>query len=122
LIKETIGMRDREGGVIVLSYEKLQALIPLFLTAFPVDDEWYKARYPDVAGNIASGIEVSANAHYVEHGYFEGRLPRDVEVDESWYLVTYPDVAEGSKTGGPPAKQHYLDFGYNEGRQPAPKR
>jgi len=106
--------------VIVLPYDKLQGIIRELLASVAVDEKWYLAAYPDVASGLAEGTIGSAKEHYILHGYFEGRLPHDVEVNSDWYLATYPDVATGLGSGGPTAKQHYLEHGYREGRQPVP--
>ena len=113
-------IRAREGAVVVLSHEKLQALVRQFLELVEVDEEWYLSTYPDVAEGIANGGVLSARDHFIHDGYFEGRLPHDVEVDEAWYYEAYPDVAANFKAGGPSAKEHYLEHGYREGRSPVP--
>ncbi|HEV2303092.1 MAG TPA: hypothetical protein VGR91_16110 [Stellaceae bacterium] len=115
-IKAKLEIRAKEGSVVVMSYEKLCALIRVFLDFVEVDEEWYKATYPDAARVIASGIFPSAKEHFIEHGYFEARLPHDVEVDEAWYYHAYPDVAATFERGGPSAKEHFIEHGYREGR------
>lgn len=117
-VVKKLEIRAREGAVVVLTHEKLQALMRVFLELVAVDEQWYKASYPDVAEGIASGLVPSAKEHFVSNGYFEGRLPHDVEVDEAWYYEAYPDVAANFKAGGPSAKEHYLEHGYREGRSP----
>lgn len=43
--------------------------------AYPVDEKWYLAEYPDVAVAVAAGNVDSATAHYLATGRKEGRLP-----------------------------------------------
>jgi serralysin len=40
-----------------------------------VDEEWYLAHYPDVAGAVSAGQFRSGEHHYVAWGIMEGRLP-----------------------------------------------
>ena len=94
--------------------------VKLLLRGIEVDDDWYVAVYPDIAEAIAAGAVKSAKAHFIEDGYFEGRLPFELDVDDEWYLKTYPDVAEGISRGDfSSAKDHFQHFGYKEGRLPA---
>ena len=48
----------------------LQAVIALV----PFDEADYRARYPDIRQAIEIGHIASGKAHYIEDGYFEGRL------------------------------------------------
>jgi hypothetical protein len=96
-------------------------VIKLFLQSVDVDETWYRTRYPDVAAAIDEGLFKSAKHHFIDSGYFEGRLPGDMAVEEDWYLSTYPDVSEGVKdrlfsSGG----EHFKLYGYDEGRLPFP--
>jgi hypothetical protein len=120
VVMKKLEIRAREGAVVVLSHEKLRALVRGFLELVQVDEEWYRSTYPDVAEGIANGTVPSAKDHFIHDGYFEGRLPHDVEIDDVWYYETYPDVAANFKAGGPSAKEHYLEHGYREGRSPVP--
>lgn len=117
-INAALDLRAKEGGIVVLRYDKLRALVRVLLDLVEIDEAWYKATYADVAQGIATGIFPSAKEHFIQHGYFEGRLPHDVEVDEAWYYEAYPDVAAAFEAGGPSAKEHYLEHGYREGRSP----
>ena len=84
-----------------------------------VDEKWYLQQYPDIAAAIATGKIKSAKDHFVNDGYFEGRLPSALQVDEKWYLQEYPDVAEGVQTGVVDSGQkHFTQIGYREGRLP----
>ena len=55
--------------------------------------------HPDVAEAIADGEIKSPKEHFIDSGYFEGRLPCPLKVDEAWYLERYPDIAEGIERG-----------------------
>ena len=75
---------------------------------------------PGCGHAIKAGTFKSAKHHFVENGYFEGRLPAEFHVDEAWYLTAYPDVADGIGTGEIlSATEHFLTNGYAEGRLPS---
>ena len=40
-----------------------------------VDEEWYLSENPAVADAISEGRMQSAQQHFEQHGYREGRLP-----------------------------------------------
>jgi hypothetical protein len=86
-----------------------------------VDEAWYLANHPDVAEAIESGIVQDARDHYVSAGYYEHRMPYEIEVDGDWYLAQYEDVREAVKTGEiETARHHFYAAGFKEGRLPAP--
>ena len=118
LLKRRMQIQGGEGSFVVIPYERLKLLLTFFLEAVPVDEEWYKATYADVAEGIAGGTIASAKEHYTRFGYFEGRLPREPAVDEAWYLSVNSDVAEGIPSGGLAPRDHYREHGYREGRWP----
>jgi hypothetical protein len=68
---------DLETGVIPASitWEDLTRTLRLFLAHVPFDAEWYCTAYPDIAQAIDSGTLTTAREHFIEHGFFEGRLP-----------------------------------------------
>ncbi|WP_146287318.1 hypothetical protein [Gemmobacter aquaticus] len=104
-----------------MPYEEFENLLRRLLHAIEIDEEWYRRAYPDVDQAIRDGAVKSARDHFLNSGYFEGRLPSEVKVDEAWYLATYPDIAEAVRAGSvPSARQHFLSFGYAEGRLPSP--
>lgn len=80
-LKKMFDMAAEEGGTTVMSYDKLRTLVRMFLDLVEVDEEWYKTAYPDVAQAISAGIIRSAKEHFVQHGYFEDRLPCRVAVE-----------------------------------------
>ncbi len=104
---------------IDMNYDEYLDVLRKLLRAVPVDETWYLETYPDVADAIHAGTYRNAQSHFVEHGYFEGRLPSKLQINEAWYLDTYPDVktgiAEGTITS---AADHFRTHGYEEGRLP----
>jgi hypothetical protein len=121
ILKERLSIVTVNGQLkINNTYDEFLEIVRLLLRSVPVDETWYLAEYPDVAEAIAAGEIKSAKLHFIDSGYFEGRLPSPLEVDEAWYLAEYPDVAEGIARGElQSAKQHFIDHGYEEGRMPS---
>ena len=108
--KEWIARQLPDAGIISLeSLLRNDALHrvdphPLFSAS------WYLDRYPDVAK-----AQISPLAHYLEHGWREGRNPHPFFAND-WYLQRNPDVAQS----GTNPLLHYLEHGWKEGRWPNP--
>lgn len=103
------------------SFDEFLDIIRLLLRGVAFDKAWYLTEYPDIAEAVAAGELKSARQHFINSGYFEGRLPRAMEIDEAWYLAKYPDVAEAIARGEiESARQHFLEHGYEEGRSCSP--
>ena len=119
-IKGLLHLSTARGKTRVdMTYEDLRNMIKALLSVIEVDDAFYLARNPDVAEGIRKGTIRSAQEHFVDHGYFEGRLPYRIEVDEKWYLQTHPDIAETLRGGEYKSGQDHFDGpGYSEGRAP----
>jgi hypothetical protein len=43
--------------------------------AIQVNDKWYLEAYPDIAEAIRAGVYKSAQSHFDQAGFREGRLP-----------------------------------------------
>ena len=88
----------------------------------PFDEDWYLARYPDVAAAVASGTLPSGLAHYVTLGKNEGRHPHPAaspHFDARWYAGSYPlAVAEAGSSEPAALEQHYARFGRFRGYLP----
>ncbi len=121
VLKSSVRLLSVKGQLKVdMSYDELLDLVKSFLRAVPIDETWYRTTYPDVDEAIRNGAYRSARQHFVDHGYFEGRRPYELEVDEAWYMKTYPDIQESVKTGEvESALDHFVRHGYEEGRRPA---
>ena len=104
---QSAGLRRRDAAA---ADPHLEADIARLRASPVVNDEWYLARYGDVA---ASGFD--AAAHYVRFGAAEGRDPGPDFVT-AFYLAAAPDVA---RSGINPLL-HYLVSGASEGRDPSP--
>jgi hypothetical protein len=51
------------------------------------DAEWYLRTYPDISDAVKSGVVANAHEHYVTYGYYEHRIPYEIEVKEDRYLA-----------------------------------
>lgn len=120
VLKHGVRLVSLKGQLKVdMTYDELLDLVKTFLRAIPFDEPWYRSTYPDVAEAVSRGAYRSAQEHFFEHGYFEGRLPFPLEVDEAWYLKTYPDVGTSVSEGAViSALDHFVRHGYEEGRRP----
>lgn len=121
-LKQKISIVTVNGELKVNNtYDEFLEILRLMLRSTSVDEAWYLAEYPDIAEAVAAGEVKSARHHFIDSGYFEGRLPSPLEIDEAWYLSEYPDVAEGIARGEIlSARQHFEEHGYDEGRSPGP--
>jgi hypothetical protein len=121
-IKGFVTFAAMKGDLTVsASYAQFTVLIRNLLQGIEVDEEWYLKQYPDVAAAIREKIINSAREHFLNDGYFEGRVPFFIKVDEAWYLEQYPGIAECIARGDlQSAQQHFNENGYREGRKPFP--
>jgi hypothetical protein len=102
-----------------MSYETFIKLVRTMLIAIEVDEDWYLQTYSDIADAVRLGTIKSARQHFINDGYFEGRLPFQICVDEPWYVGRYPDVSDGLRKGSvASAQMHFDEDGYREGRLP----
>ena len=120
LVKRSAQIYTQKGETkYAFSQESFLRYIKLFVASVDVDEQWYLRQYEDVARAVDGGSIKSAKEHFINSGYFEGRLPCPLAVDEGWYLQQYPDVAAGVKNGTvASAQRHFMSEGYREGRLP----
>jgi hypothetical protein len=67
------------GGACIDDNELRTAVRPL-LTGFKVDEAFYRASYADLGRACDAGTLKDLSAHWRNHGYFDGRLGRPVDV------------------------------------------
>lgn len=120
LIRRSIEISTVHGELQVnVSYENFIDILRMMIRGTEVDEAWYARTYEDIGSAIRSGIVRSARQHFVDDGYFEGRLPFPMLVDEKWYLAENPDVADSVSKGiVQSAQEHFDKDGYREGRLP----
>jgi hypothetical protein len=119
-IKDLLNITTTRGTTRVdMTYENFQQMLRTLLSLVDVDVAFYLTRNRDVADGVRNGDIRSAREHFVDYGYFEGRLPYRIDVDEDWYLPTHADVAETVHDGHFATGQDHFDGpGYAEGRLP----
>jgi hypothetical protein len=120
LLRRSVEISTVRGELRVsLSYDDFIKLIRLMIAGVEVDEAWYRQQYEDIGRAIRDGQIASAKQHFVDDGYFEGRLPFPITVDGSWYQTQYADVAESVRNGVVESPQtHFEEDGYREGRLP----
>ena len=120
-LKNHVRLLSVKGQLKVdMNYDELLEILKRMLHAVEIDEEWYRTAYPDVDEAIKAGSYKTAKQHFIENGYFEGRMPFALQIDEDWYLGTYPDVRSGVEDGSiGSAREHFFAHGYIEGRLPA---
>jgi hypothetical protein len=102
-----------------MSYEEFVKILRSMIAGIEIDEQWYLRTYEDIADATRAGSVRSARQHFIDDGYFEGRLPFPIAVDERWYLSANPDVADSIRKGEvPSAQEHFNQDGYREGRLP----
>lgn len=119
-IRRAIEITTVEGELqVAVSYENFIRILRSMIIGIEVDEAWYTSAYDDIGQAIHRGVIKSAKQHFIDDGYFEGRLPFPMVVDEPWYLQENPDVAESVRTGAVlSAQEHFDKNGYREGRLP----
>lgn len=120
LIRRSVEIATVRGELRVnVSYEEFVKLLKLLIAGIEVDEAWYLRTYEDIAKAIREGTIASARRHFIDDGYFEGRLPFPIRVDERWYLQHNADIADSVRKGVVPNGQtHFDEDGYREGRLP----
>jgi hypothetical protein len=120
LIRRSVEIATVRGELRVnVSYDEFVRILRMMISGIEVNEEWYLRQYEDIAQAIREGSIKSAKQHFMDDGYFEGRLPFPMSVDEKWYLTENPDVAESVRKGiVGSGEQHFVEDGYREGRLP----
>lgn len=120
LIRRSVEISTVKGELRVnVSYEDFIKILKMMISGVEVNEDWYNRSYEDIGKAIRDGGVKSAKQHFVDDGYFEGRLPFPIRVDEKWYLQQYPDVADSVRRGTVASAQvHFEEDGYREGRLP----
>src|ERR1700748_1329668 len=87
VLKSFLTISNVKGELMVsCSYENLLQMLRRVIAGIKVDERWYLERYPDIADAVDKGLVQSARLHFVNDGFFEGRLPFPIHVDERYYL------------------------------------
>lgn len=114
--------RERLDGhsKVAIDVRLLRAVLQAVAAQLPFDESFYLATYPDLAEAHRKGAVADPHQHYIERGFFEGRLGAAPEVDEAFYTARYKDVAKAVARGDVvSAARHYQTSGIAEGRVPS---
>lgn len=120
ILKAFLTISNVKGELMVsCTYENMVQLLRRVIIGVEVDEAWYLDRYPDIADAISQGLVQSARLHFVNDGYFEGRMPFPIRVDERYYLAQNAGVSDFVRKGMlVTGQQHFDENGYAEGRLP----
>ena len=81
VIRRSVDIQAVRGDLRVnMSYEDFVELLKLMIRGIEVDEEWYVRAYDDIGQAIRAETIRSARHHFVNDGYFEGRLPAPIRV------------------------------------------
>lgn len=112
--------RLRSSSKVAVPLPMLRWLLEQVAGAVDFDTEFYLSTNPDIAQAYEAGEIRDLRRHFIEHGYFEGRLGSLTTFDEAEYLALNPDVSDAVKRGDiASGKEHYMRVGYREGRIPS---
>ncbi|MGP8262682.1 MAG: hypothetical protein ACLQMV_07530 [Rhodoblastus sp.] len=104
---------------VAIDAQVLRRLIQCAIERLPFSAEFYRETYPDIAAAAAAGQIADLHRHYVDTGYFEGRVGVPPGIDENYYRAAYQDVAEAiAERQVASAADHYMQAGAAEGRVP----
>lgn len=115
--------RDRlnSRAKIAIDARLLRKLLMTLAASLRFDEAFYLSHYPDLAEAHAAGVIQDMRTHFIQVGFFEGRIASRPEVDEAYYTTTYPDVAQAILRGDVSSgTEHYMRAGIAEGRVPNP--
>lgn len=85
-------------------------------TPFGFNEDYYDAKYADVAAAIDAHAVTTGGLHYNAFGINEGRSP-NLAFDQGYYFANNPDVAAAVAQGVTTGYGHFLEYGQFEGRQ-----
>ncbi len=116
ITRERLNSRSK----IAIDAKLLRLILQNLISLMPFSESFYRQTYTDLAEAAAAGHIPDLHRHYIETGFFEGRLGAPPEVDDAFYLATYPDVATAIERGEvDSATKHYMGSGVAEGRIPS---
>jgi hypothetical protein len=117
---KSVSARTPSTDVVEVPKPMFELMLRLLLEQMEFDTEDYLRRNGDVAQAISRGRVGNARQHFINKGFFEGRVGGCPVVDENWYLSVNPDVASEISRGAiASARDHYVDAGAGEWRSPS---
>lgn len=127
MIQRFLAKRSDSGNNSMVDENNITIPLPLFrrliqqaLENQNFNEISYLDANPDVASALRRGEIESAHHHYVQNGYFEGRVGGPDMFDEAWYFKTNADVSRSVRAGlYSSGKAHFHSAGVQEFRPPA---
>jgi hypothetical protein len=113
--------RERLNGKskVAIDAKLLRALLQALASSMPFSEEFYLETYSDIAEAHESGQIANPQRHFIEIGFFEGRMGSRPPVDEAFYTKLYKDVGAAVRRGDVDSGfEHYMRSGASEGRVP----
>ena len=105
---------------IAIDAKLLKTLLETIAAAQDFSEDFYLGAYPDLAEAHAAGKITDLKRHYVELGFFEGRMGAPPPVDEKYYVDLYKDIEAAVQRGDVKSgTEHYMRSGAAEGRIPS---
>ena len=109
--------RLRSKSKMAVSVPVLRAIIFVSISELPFEPEFYLNTYPDIRQAYEAGEITDLKTHFINSGYFEGRLGAEPAFDEQFYKSTYPDIVKALETGKTSlAFEHHVRAGAFEDR------
>jgi len=119
LINKRILIPSQKVNYIGVEMHFLSRALKSYVDKIYMDEDWYLAKYPDIASAIKAGTISNAREHFQLYGFYEHRMPYEIVVDEQWYLDQYPDIRSAVEALAYVSGQHHFEeLGYKEGRIP----
>ena len=113
--RERLGSKSK----VAVDAKILRHLLQSLAACAPFSEAFYLEQNPDVAEAHAKGQIADLHSHFIEQGYFEGRVGHAQQVDEAYYIASYADVAEAVRRGDVASgAEHYIRSGAAEARVP----
>ncbi len=121
LLNKKLVVPSQKSAYVAVDRNYFASVLASSLSGIHFDEGWYLHHSPDVKEAIDRGDFHSALDHYAKVGFFEHRMPYEIDVDEEWYLENYPDIASAVQQGVfPSGRAHFYLAGFREGRFPHP--
>ena len=108
---------DLAGDSVSVQVSGLRDLLSELARQQPFDPEFYAETNPDLEAARLAGVVRDLHVHFVQTGFFEGRLPSEPPFDAAWYARFYTDLTSCIHPADITAlRDHFLNTGIREGR------
>ena len=91
--------RLEAGSKVAIPLSVLKAILVAAASSLPFDEPLLPVRHILIFGTHMRRGHIDLRTHFIESGYFEGRIGSKPDVNEQFYKETYPDVANAIANG-----------------------